>query len=375
MITSVRLQKFRGFDDVTIPLTRVTMLTGANGIGKTSVLEGLYCLFSETRLDVRPFCRYDRIETGNEYAPGPAEFPDRRFDYAFFWDDCMAFGGRSCSVSAESDDGTSRTWSCAKRGMFGLDDDMKAEARRSRRADSTSRFAVFDWELRWKHDNRDPIRMSKSQILSSRGGLLLLPDDAPETMPSACVYVDYSSVRVPAAGMPFLTARKLAGLLHTIDKRVSDIRVTLVGRGQSVILNDSHEISLAALGSGAVSWIGTLVAVMDAAERYDQYDLSPAGSAPVFVLVDEIGAGMHHKGMEDIWRFFRDFADDHPYIQFVITTHSNDCVRAFCNVFNKEGDSASVVTMHKNFLGEFGVIQLTHPDFENIVSGDWEVRG
>lgn len=44
MMTSVRLQNFKGHRDTTIPLGRMTVLVGPNGSGKTSVLEALQAL-------------------------------------------------------------------------------------------------------------------------------------------------------------------------------------------------------------------------------------------------------------------------------------------------------------------------------------------
>ena len=42
MIKSVTLKDFRGLDELKVPLSPATMLTGINGVGKTSVLEGLF---------------------------------------------------------------------------------------------------------------------------------------------------------------------------------------------------------------------------------------------------------------------------------------------------------------------------------------------
>jgi AAA15 family ATPase/GTPase len=60
MIKSVTLKDFRGLTDLKVPLSSVSVLTGVNGVGKSSVLEGLYCLFSQTRLDVSPLSRYNK---------------------------------------------------------------------------------------------------------------------------------------------------------------------------------------------------------------------------------------------------------------------------------------------------------------------------
>src|SRR5262245_2912707 len=42
MITSIRLQDFKGHRDTTVPLGRFTVLIWPNGSGKTSVLEALW---------------------------------------------------------------------------------------------------------------------------------------------------------------------------------------------------------------------------------------------------------------------------------------------------------------------------------------------
>jgi hypothetical protein len=47
MITSLKLENFRGFIDLTIdPLKQVNLIAGANNTGKTAVLEALYLLFA-----------------------------------------------------------------------------------------------------------------------------------------------------------------------------------------------------------------------------------------------------------------------------------------------------------------------------------------
>ena len=45
MYTSVRIQNFRGFEDLTVDgLTRVNLIVGKNGVGKTGLLEAVYML-------------------------------------------------------------------------------------------------------------------------------------------------------------------------------------------------------------------------------------------------------------------------------------------------------------------------------------------
>ena len=51
MITSVSIENFRCFDSLTVePLGRINLVTGLNGVGKTSLLEPYGC----TMADITP---------------------------------------------------------------------------------------------------------------------------------------------------------------------------------------------------------------------------------------------------------------------------------------------------------------------------------
>ncbi|MDR3341193.1 MAG: AAA family ATPase [Treponema sp.] len=64
MLKNVEITHFRGLDNVSIPLKRITLLTGCNGAGKTTVLEALHCLFSPGTLDITQFQCYSSALNG-----------------------------------------------------------------------------------------------------------------------------------------------------------------------------------------------------------------------------------------------------------------------------------------------------------------------
>jgi predicted ATP-dependent endonuclease of OLD family len=256
MMNSVTFNNFRSFDELTVPLSQITMLTGPNCIGKTTVLEGIYCLFSETRSDASVLPRY--------------------------------------------------------------------------------------------------------QATPHLSG----------TPPSICKYLDFPFVRqMPPSNLSYTASQFLVKALKIINSRITDVRDPGDRTELSVILDDKYSAALGTLGSGVDAWTRTLIALSGIIETKLPTDTS------VIILIDEIGACIHYSVMLSIWEYIRDFVEKYPFIQFVTTCHSNDCVRAFCEAFSGS-DEATVVRLHKTAI-KSKIIPTTYSrkQFPKIISGDWEVRG
>lgn len=56
-----------------------------------------------------------------------------------------------------------------------------------------------------------------------------------------------------------------------------------------------------------------------------------------YLLIDEFENGLHYTVQEDLWRMIFKLANE-LNVQVFATTHSNDCIRAFENVLNSEGN-------------------------------------
>lgn len=202
MIKSVTLKNFRGLTDLRIPLSSVTMLTGVNGVGKTSVLEGLYCLFSQTRLDVSPFPRYSKSLglSMNQAANIPIGFSViQNYNYKLFWDECPSFGMNECSVDATSDNDLSWSWKYKRARLSDLSKQITAN--NPLQVDSSSEFALWNWSTRGKIINQKTHQQElfkdnyqRAQLISQDGGLYLLPIE-PRYM-SICQYIDFATIRL-----------------------------------------------------------------------------------------------------------------------------------------------------------------------------------
>ena len=380
MIKSVTLKNFRGLTELTVPLASITMLTGVNGAGKTSVLEGLYCLFSHSRLDVSPLSRYNKSlgfsfnQIMNQAANIPAGFTVRQnYNYKLFWDECPTFGNHECSVDAVSDNNYTWAWSYRKAGLSDLDTQITTN--NPFPVDGSSEFALFNWHTRGKTINSKTKRVQninekfqRVQLLSQDGGLYLLPFEAKPM--SICQYLDFASLRIQPQKLSFQTAKQLTAALDIINPNITDVRLKDIVSGLSIILGDNIEVSLGTIGNGAVTWAGALIAIYEIVDLLKQQPDKPA-----IILVDEMGAGIHYSIMLDIWKYLDDFNKQNRNLQFVFSSHSDDCIRAFCETFSLR-DDVSIVRLHQAATGG-GTIPTEYrkESFQNISDGEWEVRG
>ena len=377
MIKSVMLKNFRGLTTLEIPLSSVTMLTGVNGVGKSSVLEGLYCLFSQTRLDVSHLPRYNKSlgYTINRASNMPIVYTSsHNYNYNLFWDECPSYGKNDCYVEAISDNNLVWSWEYKRAKLSDLD--RRIFENNPLQVDASSEFALWNWQTRGKIINNETHQVQdvnksfqRAQLLSQDGGLYLLPIEMQYM--SICQYIDFASIRLHPQKLSFQTAKQLTKALRIINPSITDVRLKDVQSGLSVILDDSVEVSLGAIGNGAVTWASALIMILDVIEAVKNQQ----PEIPIIILVDEMGAGIHYSIILDVWKFINEFRKQNCNIQFVFTSHSDDCIRAFCEAFLNQ-EEASVIRLHQTSVEKQIVYNEYKKDvFAYIIDGDWEVRG
>jgi len=188
--------------------------------------------------------------------------------------------------------------------------------------------------------------------------------------PTACRYVDMSSFRHVPDKLPYQTEKLLIRALAIINPNVVGVRLDGNPLRLRVIFNDESENSLGTLGVGAETWTSMLLILAELAS-------SNTSLSPIMFLADEIGAGIHYRKLGEMWDFLSKFLEKHPQIQMVLTTHSCDCIKAFCKTFEhvKPGN-AQIVQLHKAKEKDgIGTTTYSHETFSNILIDNWEVRG
>jgi len=243
--------------------------------------------------------------------------------------------------------------------------------------DSSTDVAHFKWEHNGisfdeKTNKRNPLPPNKirAQILNPDGGLYMIPHE--NQIASVCRYLDFASIRAMPMELSYQKAKMLTEALKVINPRITDVRITNIMNGLSVVLDDNKEMTLGTIGNGAVTWVSTLIAIF---ELIEQFKIDQQTNIPILFLIDEFGAGIHYSVMNDVWKYIRDFTARYPNIQFITTSHSDDCIRAFCETFTENKNAASIVRLHKAVDGEIVSTLYETNRFNTIMSGEWEVRG
>ena len=279
-----------------------------------------------------------------------------------------------CSVEATSDNNLIWSWKYQRARLSDLD--KKIIANNPLPVDASSEFALWNWQVRGEdansttHQAQDVCdRYQRAQLLSQDGGLYLLPIEG--RFMSICQYLDFASMRLRPQKLSFQTAKQLTKALCIINPNITDVRLKDVQSGLSVVLSDNNEVSLGTIGNGAVTWASALIAIFGVMEETK----NQPRDMPIIILLDEMGAGIHYSIMQQVWEFLKFFCKDNRNVQFVFTSHSDDCIRAFCNAFLAQ-DDASVVRLHQTSVEKKVVYtEYRKESFNNIMEGEWEVRG
>ena len=387
MLQEVRIMNYRGLKDTTIPLAPVTLITGTNGVGKTSVLEGLYFLLSPQKPDAAVFTRYPKLlmQTNMAAARG-FTIPDSLigYDYFSFWKECPSDGEYSCRVEAILYNTFKMSCEMKLSDFSVLEQEMKNNATvYGLQGGFGVPYILWEWRYMGKNEKFTKVIETELGIdslfakycIKKVQQLSMEPRFSPTIgtghINTECRYIDMSSVRYIPDNLPFQTENLLTDALKIINPNVTGIRHDAILGRLRVIINNKSEYALGTLGSGAESLASVLLMLSELLSVDERRNL-----LQVF-LADEIGAGIHYSKLEEMWSFLCKLFCKYPNLQMVLTTHSQDCIDAFCKTFlNAEPGMAHIVRLHK--FDEIDGVKTTlypHEMFESIFSGEWEIRG
>lgn len=368
-LPSLSIRGFRGINHLNIErLGRVTLLTGRNGIGKTTVLEAvrLYATRGHVLAMREILLRHEEVEA---YVDGEAGQVERPMFETLFHGRTPQPGD---AITVESADRLQQLMVEVVEPRDVPDDWIdRPPWRGSGGSIPVLRISVggldeyepvFDDEYRAPHApamrSRRLWRGDGREAWPNDIGCALLGPDAPDSRDLADSWdrVGFTSLEAVALGaLELATRSKVYGAMAVARSPGS--------RTRRMIIKDTSgdRVPLRSLGDGAVRTFGTAVGLADAAGG--------------LLLIDEAENGIHHTLQHDYWRLLLRAAREFN-VQVLATTHSWDCVAGFARAAGEdEASEGAVVRLEpRGEDGSLRAVEYSEDDLEVAATQSIEVR-
>lgn len=361
MYTAFTFKNFRGFRDFHLPgLARVNLITGKNGVGKTSVLEGMFLHAGRSNAGLpgmlETFRGRNRFALTSEVVWGWL-FNDKRMD-----EDIHLIGTdennqnlpvfiRLEGAAPEREptllQGNGVPPEVSEVGIAYPDLVIEYEG-----ADGKAKKARAQFDLSTKTvktTQEKPVSKLVSAFVTTRAGLgdqeigWFSDLDSKGETEGVLDVLRYLDGRV-------------ARLSIAVEGNVPLLKVRIDGVAEAMPIHD--------LGQGACRVL-QIVLALRAAENS-------------IVFVDEIENGIHHSAMHGIWRAIAYLAGSKKHsVQVVATTHSMECVKAAYEAFSGKGDGTNgFAAFRLDRVGEeVKAARFDMQDVQTAVENDVDVRG
>lgn len=316
MLKSLHIQDFRGFRDLRLNLKPVTVITGANNVGKTAVLEALYLLCSrhntKSATDVHQMRNIGLIAGDPREAWGwllPSRDLSRTATFSVTSDDGVE---RSLEISVEEPSQTRIPIANLEGAPGGQGDRQPGVQLRFTMRDAGESVGALTSQFL----DEGEIEAQRSKRRGTPPCYLLTP------FPGVDAVAATMFTKLQDSGRESIVAEAL----RILDSRIEEIRLGHVG-GHSTfrcrLEGDNAMVPLTAMGSG----MGRLLAMI----------LQAATLTEGLLLFDEIESGFHHSRLEKIWQALQHTVSN-TGTQIVATTHSYECLTALSGAFAHETD-------------------------------------
>ena len=315
MLKTLEIRRYRGIDALTLDgLGQLNVLVGANGAGKTTVLEALVLLMSGGQPDVVP--RLAAVRGLDVALDAPQAARDLYWAPMFFNLEVnlpavftgIQTTGRKLEVSMRIEKANVRDVPITKGQLDAFL--MSAEEEQL-----VFRFAA------------NGIKNERRMILGE-GAIRIDGANVRPGIPSAYISPHSGDSADEAKDLAKLQRTKRLGVvieaLRQVEPRIQGLEVSVAG-GQPVIFCDIGLpvlVPLSSLGGGILRITRLLLTISSA----------PGGIA----LMDEVETGLHHSAMSTTWTAIRTAANQFN-TQVVATTHSLECVQAAYGALGGDG--------------------------------------
>ena len=308
MIESLEINNFRGFKKTELKkLSRINILVGDNGSGKTALLESIFLtggLGPELYLRTRAWRGIgDKIQVGLD-----------RDQYEALWKEIFHSLDQNLAVDmsfVDSESGRRELriyYDASQTTLMPLNMNVRS---------SYESGDIHPLTFEWRSDGREPTKLSAS--ITSQG-VIQLPQIS-DLYPIMFLPAQMSFPPEEAAKrFSFLSRRqRQTGVLKIIKSLfpiVEDVSVEIVSGTPGLYVSVkgmSEKMAVGSLSGGLSKFLTILFAIA----------ATPKG----VVIIDEIENGFFYKKYEEVWTGITELAEEHE-TQLFVSTHSLECLQA-----------------------------------------------
>lgn len=380
-LPSLSISGFRGFKSLSIPqLGRVTLLTGCNGVGKTTVLDAMRIYAAATCDTCWPLVALlaERLGQQDEWRDGLSEDGDKVLvaDYGGLFYGRGFPPGQPISIGPENDENNVKLENYQE-GKLSKEEKEGLMLPLSRIEDTGIPPLLVTFKKHPKYllpqtDSQEYMRFLRRRYL-----LRTTSDDNQSTENLNCEFI---GPRLPDNEIlvEFIDEVALTKEAHRPTEALELILghkvygIAAVGRSERrsrprVMVKLSEQeprVPLKSLGDGVTRFFGIAAALVK--------------SRNGLLLIDEVENGIHHSVHERLWKMILEAA--HKYnIQVVATTHSWDTVVGFADAVEdlavKGPDvETNVIVRIERHGKQFQAVKYTGNRIKTVSDYDIEVR-
>ena len=345
-LSSFEVVHYRGIDGLSLsPLTRVNLVTGSNGIGKTALLEAIW-LF------------------GKRYSPESVWHRDvQRSDRPVM------------DPVAELSGGTLKICGTENGSKHQLRVTFQSVGHMAQAGDSTGPAQVMghlDVEIDGEpvpKDERYKHLKSKSVFPTPPGIVLYDTPSPPVPRPPYVIEGTRWQHETPDEYMQRYSELVRRGRKQELSTAMRLIPPGLTG--VEILTENGRHYMLATTLAGDQRPLKDLGGGMI---RLFRLYLSIDAAREGIILVDEVENGIHYSVLQALWQRIRDWTTDSK-VQFIATTHSAECIDAAMEAFAENPEDLSIHKLFKNEdTGQIRAVTFTGEALEGARELNWEVR-
>ena len=357
-LSSFEAIHYRGIDGLSLPeLSRVNLITGANGVGKTALIEAIWLFMGRHNTELPWDATVQR--STNPIVNPISDLSDKSLEL--------------CGIEGEQ----SHEWKVVFEKVAEGKWDTVVVTDPERKKQAMEQHPIVG-RLRTWIDNKE---LDGTLLAKELDGTLLARHNTPKelvergfsdsvTPRPICIIegvrwqLEISAWHLKIYSDMVREGRKedLANAVNFILPNIRDVHILTDENGESylsVITDNGAQRPLKDLGGGAVRLFKLYLAFFAARNG--------------MLLIDEVENGLHYSVLRDIWDRIRTWTHEWN-VQFIATTHSAECIDAAMEAFADKSNDLSIHNLFENESGNIKAATFTGEALEGARNLNLEVR-